>query len=268
MTGRTAIPITDAAATTDRNGNTQGRPVAAAYSARPGLRVRCGTGLRLLAAPATMERATTADPTPTTTVTTSRVAGVADTPRPTSGRLCPMTTATDVSCDLPMPTTADPIRSCGTAGIIPTGDPAHPDANEGRARDGRGLFPVPGISRPAYHHPPEKRSCRSKASRGSGGRLDDFAYRFACGRASVDVWARGFEDVLVDKSGKITGLVIGVGGFLGAGEKDVIVPFTAVKTAKKNDKWRLTLDETKDALKGAPGFKYDRASTTWVPEKR
>lgn len=76
------------------------------------------------------------------------------------------------------------------------------------------------------------------------------------------------DDVLVDKSGKITGLVIGVGGFLGAGEKDVIVPFTAVKTAKKNDKWWLTLDETKDALNGAPGFKYDRASTTWVPEKR
>jgi hypothetical protein len=50
--------------------------------------------------------------------------------------------------------------------------------------------------------------------------------------------------------------VIGVGGFLGTGEKDVIVPFTAVKTAKKNDKWWLTLDETKDDLKGAPGFKY------------
>src|SRR6478752_7155284 len=49
------------------------------------------------------------------------------------------------------------------------------------------------------------------------------------------------DDVLVDKSGKVTGLVIGVGGFLGAGEKDVIVPFTAVKTAKKNDKWWLTL---------------------------
>nr|WP_246668121.1 PRC-barrel domain-containing protein [Bradyrhizobium elkanii] len=37
------------------------------------------------------------------------------------------------------------------------------------------------------------------------------------------------DDVLVDKSAKVTGLVVGVGGFLGAGEKDVIVPFTAVK---------------------------------------
>jgi sporulation protein YlmC with PRC-barrel domain len=76
------------------------------------------------------------------------------------------------------------------------------------------------------------------------------------------------DDVLVDKSGKITGLVLGVGGFLGAGEKDVIIPFGAVKTAKKNDKWWLTLDETKDNLKEAPGFKYDKASTTWVPEKK
>ena len=75
------------------------------------------------------------------------------------------------------------------------------------------------------------------------------------------------DDVFVDKSGKVTGLVIGVGGFLGMGEKDVIVPFTAVKTAKKNDKWWLTLDETKEDLKNAPGFKYDKASTTWVPEK-
>ncbi len=77
------------------------------------------------------------------------------------------------------------------------------------------------------------------------------------------------DDVLVDKSGKVTGLVVGVGGFLGAGEKDVIVPFTAVKTEKKQDnKWYLTLDETKDSLKSAPGFKYDKASTTWVPDKK
>lgn len=75
------------------------------------------------------------------------------------------------------------------------------------------------------------------------------------------------DDVLVDKAGKVTGLVIGVGGFLGAGEKDVIVPYTSVKTTKKNDKWWLTLADTKDDLKNAPGFKYDKASTTWVPAK-
>jgi sporulation protein YlmC with PRC-barrel domain len=76
------------------------------------------------------------------------------------------------------------------------------------------------------------------------------------------------DDVLVDKSGKITGLVIGVGGFLGAGEKDVIVPFTAIKSEKKNDKWWLTLDETKDDLKSAQGFEYNKNSTSWELQKR
>src|ERR1700753_1111563 len=72
------------------------------------------------------------------------------------------------------------------------------------------------------------------------------------------------DDVLVDKAGKVTGLVVGVGGFLGACEKDVIIPFTAIKTSKRNDKWWLTMDATKEELKSAPGFSYDKASTTWV----
>jgi sporulation protein YlmC with PRC-barrel domain len=45
------------------------------------------------------------------------------------------------------------------------------------------------------------------------------------------------DDVLIDKSRKVTGLVIGVGGSLGAGEKDVMVPFSTAKTAKKDDQW-------------------------------
>jgi PRC-barrel domain len=61
-------------------------------------------------------------------------------------------------------------------------------------------------------------------------------------------------------------LIVGVGGFLGAGEKDVAVPFSAVKHTMKNQKIYLTMDTTKDALKSAPGFKYDREKTTWVPE--
>lgn len=75
------------------------------------------------------------------------------------------------------------------------------------------------------------------------------------------------DDVLIDKSGKVTALVVGVGGFVGAGEKDVIVPFTAVKNEKKNDKWYLTLDESKDSLKSAPGFKYNKTTTAWEPDK-
>jgi hypothetical protein len=47
----------------------------------------------------------------------------------------------------------------------------------------------------------------------------------------------------------------------------VAVPFSAVKQITKDNKTYLTMDTTKDALKSAPGFKYDRDSTAWVPDK-
>ena len=74
-------------------------------------------------------------------------------------------------------------------------------------------------------------------------------------------------DVLVDRAGKATALIIGVGGFLGMGEKDVAVPFDAVQVASKdNNKWYLVMNSNKDALKSAKGFKYDRNAMTWMPE--
>jgi sporulation protein YlmC with PRC-barrel domain len=74
------------------------------------------------------------------------------------------------------------------------------------------------------------------------------------------------DDVLIDKSGKITTLIVGVGGFLGIGEKDVALPFAAVKAEKKDNKWYLTVDETKDSLKSAAGYKYDSSTTNWSPD--
>jgi sporulation protein YlmC with PRC-barrel domain len=74
-------------------------------------------------------------------------------------------------------------------------------------------------------------------------------------------------DVLVSNNGQVNALIVGVGGFLGAGEKDVAVPFDSVKPTTKNNKTYLTMDTTKDALKSAPGFKYDSNKTAWVPDK-
>jgi len=73
------------------------------------------------------------------------------------------------------------------------------------------------------------------------------------------------DDLLIDKEGKVTALIIGVGGFLGMGEKDVAVPFSAVHASEKNNKWYLVLNTTKEALKTAPGFTYDKTRTTWIP---
>jgi sporulation protein YlmC with PRC-barrel domain len=75
-------------------------------------------------------------------------------------------------------------------------------------------------------------------------------------------------DVLLSPDGKVNALIVGVGGFLGMGEKDVAVPFSALKHETRDGKVYLTLDTTKDALKSAPGLKYDRNTTTWMPENK
>jgi hypothetical protein len=75
-------------------------------------------------------------------------------------------------------------------------------------------------------------------------------------------------DVLMDREGRTTALIVGVGGFLGMGEKDVAVPFNAVRaTTKDNNKWYLVMNATKDGLKAAKAFKYDRNAMTWIPEE-
>jgi sporulation protein YlmC with PRC-barrel domain len=74
------------------------------------------------------------------------------------------------------------------------------------------------------------------------------------------------KDVLVGQDGQVSALIVGVGGFLGAGEKDVAVSFNTVKATKKDNKLLLTMNTTKDALKAAPGFKYDSTKTAWVPD--
>src|ERR1700730_13263281 len=74
-------------------------------------------------------------------------------------------------------------------------------------------------------------------------------------------------DVLVDRDGKTVALIVGVGGFLGMGEKDVAVPLNAVQfKTKDNNKWYPVMNATKDALKNAPGYKYDHTAMTWMPE--
>ena len=76
------------------------------------------------------------------------------------------------------------------------------------------------------------------------------------------------NDLLVEKDGKISAAIIGVGGFLGAGEKKVAIPFTALKLTEKNGKRYLVMDTTKEALNKAPGYTFDRTAKQWVPAKQ
>jgi sporulation protein YlmC with PRC-barrel domain len=77
-------------------------------------------------------------------------------------------------------------------------------------------------------------------------------------------------DVLFEKGGKVLGLIVGVGGFLGIGEKNVAIDMSAFQivpadtgsststAASANDpnNVKLKVSWTKDQLKNAPDFQY------------
>ena len=97
------------------------------------------------------------------------------------------------------------------------------------------------------------------------------------------------SDMLFDKNGKILGLVVGVGGFLGIGEKSVAIDMGAFQPVpadtgsstgaggntamvSRNDDptmVKLKVSWTKDQLKNAPDFQYykspSRTSSTGSP---
>lgn len=63
------------------------------------------------------------------------------------------------------------------------------------------------------------------------------------------------NDLVFDDHGKINAVVLGVGGFLGMGEKTVAVPFSALTVGAATDGARtLTINIGKESLKHAPMF--------------
>jgi PRC-barrel domain len=74
-------------------------------------------------------------------------------------------------------------------------------------------------------------------------------------------------DLLVDHDGKNVAVLISTGGLLGIGDKTAAVPFNAIRFRKKDNNWQPVINTTKDALKKAPGYTYDRNMKTWSAEK-
>jgi sporulation protein YlmC with PRC-barrel domain len=63
------------------------------------------------------------------------------------------------------------------------------------------------------------------------------------------------NDLVISQNGQIDAVVIGVGGFLGIGEKNVAVPFTAIQAATDADgNMKLVAQFSKDDLSKAPEF--------------
>lgn len=69
------------------------------------------------------------------------------------------------------------------------------------------------------------------------------------------------NEILIDKSGKVAAVVIGVGGFLGMGERHAAVAFSALQMARDKDNNALIrVNITKEQLKSAPEWSWRAAS--------
>jgi len=79
------------------------------------------------------------------------------------------------------------------------------------------------------------------------------------------------NDVIIDTSGKVDGVIVSAGGFLGMGEHHIMMKLDQIKfsnkagttstgsTSSDSKQWypdRGTVDLTKDQLKAMPQFKY------------
>jgi hypothetical protein len=79
----------------------------------------------------------------------------------------------------------------------------------------------------------------------------------------------GVSDLLFDKDGKIDGVIVGVGGFLGMGQKNVAIDMSAFQVVPAKDapasgnsdptSIKLKVAWTKDQLQQAPDFQYYKA---------
>jgi hypothetical protein len=74
--------------------------------------------------------------------------------------------------------------------------------------------------------------------------------------STADETIGDINDLIIDLDGTVDGVIIGVGGFLGMGEKNVAVDLDSLslKTSEDGDV-RLVLDASKADLKAATDFK-------------
>ena len=64
------------------------------------------------------------------------------------------------------------------------------------------------------------------------------------------------NDVLIDHEGKVAAVIVGVGGFLGMGEKDVALPYDQLtfSTDTNNNSLIVGTNATKESLETAPEY--------------
>lgn len=132
--------------------------------------------------------------------------------------------------------------ACALAGSVFAAETAPADATKATPATTTATMPTTVAAAPLFHvaTPGERQASR----------LVGATVYSSAGEKVGDV-----NDLLVDAAGKVSGVVVGVGGFLGVGEKSVALSWNAVTVgAEPNGKPRLSAAVTKDMLQKAPAF--------------
>jgi sporulation protein YlmC with PRC-barrel domain len=74
------------------------------------------------------------------------------------------------------------------------------------------------------------------------------------------------DDIYLDKDGKVTDVIISVGGFLGVGSKDVAVKWSDITFGQEDTSVVLTTSLNKDALMAMPDYTKAERRKTAPPE--
>lgn len=107
--------------------------------------------------------------------------------------------------------------------------------------------------------PQEQRNVKSRGDTMTSGQISASALLDEAVMNEANKSIGDVNDVLIDSDGKIASVIVGVGGFLGMGEKDVALKFADLKFAKDNDNdLVVTTNMTKDTLQAAPA--YDKSN--------
>jgi hypothetical protein len=70
------------------------------------------------------------------------------------------------------------------------------------------------------------------------------------------------DELLLDKSGQVKGLVVSVGGFLGVGDRKVVLPWDDMTISRNGDRVIAVASATKDELKAMPEYKPPKAAAS------
>lgn len=85
------------------------------------------------------------------------------------------------------------------------------------------------------------------------GQIDDLDLRNAANEKVGEI-----EDAVISQ-GRVVGYVISVGGFLGVGDRNIVVDPGMINVAynEADKKWTATINATKEQLQAIPAFKYE-----------